>query len=104
LPVCFPEATHGPSRIPYVTVRQAIGELPRLQNGASKDYLPYRKRNLTEYQKRMRPFDDGGAFVQGNLVRDTSTFALAKTGRLSHRDCLITTGTARVAIQEFTTA
>jgi site-specific DNA-cytosine methylase len=30
----FPRPTHGPGQSPYVTVRQAIGDLPRIDNGS----------------------------------------------------------------------
>lgn len=70
LPVRFPNPTHGPNLLPYLTVRQAIGDLPKLENGASTDYLPYRKngRNLTQYQQMMRAASDGSYLVQSNLV------------------------------------
>jgi len=38
----FPLPTHGPgTERPYTTVRQAIGDLPHIGNGAADDTLPY---------------------------------------------------------------
>lgn len=34
-PFCFPEPTHGENRLPYVTLRDAIGDLPVLKSGQS---------------------------------------------------------------------
>jgi DNA (cytosine-5)-methyltransferase 1 len=70
LPIPFPEATHGPGCQLRVTVRKALGDLPVLKNGASKDYRPYGKtgRGLTKYQRMMRASRNGTGEVQGNLV------------------------------------
>jgi DNA (cytosine-5)-methyltransferase 1 len=64
----FPKKTHGPGLLPYVTVREAIGDLPVLDNGSSIDILPYPvidDSRLSIYQKKMR---NNTGFVQGNLV------------------------------------
>lgn len=70
LPIRFPEPTHGSGREPYVTVCDAISDLPLLENGASINYLPYENNGhcLTTYQRGMRNFPDGMTHVQGNLV------------------------------------
>jgi DNA-cytosine methyltransferase len=40
----FPTPTHGPvTGHPYITVKQAIGDLPRVGNGASQDVVKYRE-------------------------------------------------------------
>jgi len=69
-PIQFPEPSHGPNRKPYITVSQAISDLPQLKNGACVDYLTYRRneRKLSRYQRAMRVSRDGGSLVQGNLV------------------------------------
>jgi len=74
LPIRFPGPTHGLGYKPYVTVRKAISNLPRLENGASIDYLPYGKNDchLTEYQRTMRLSTNGTDHVQGNLVSRNS--------------------------------
>lgn len=44
----FPLPTHGPgSGCPYVTVRDAIGDLPRIGNGQLSDELPYSEPSAT---------------------------------------------------------
>jgi len=37
-----------------ITVREAIGDLPELENGASFDWLPYRCAPVSRYARRMR--------------------------------------------------
>lgn len=37
-PFAAPEPTHGPGRKPYVTLREAIGDLPPLENGEEKGF------------------------------------------------------------------
>lgn len=73
-PIVFPEPTHGKGRKPYATVRQAISDLPRLKNGADRDYLQYAKsgRGLSHYQRVMRASMEGTGEVQGNLVTRSS--------------------------------
>jgi DNA (cytosine-5)-methyltransferase 1 len=70
--LCFepPKPTHGCEGRPYITVRDAISDLPTLEVGASADWLVYQAapNKLTEYQKQMRGSTSGLARVQGNLV------------------------------------
>ncbi|MGH8056411.1 MAG: DNA cytosine methyltransferase, partial [Candidatus Entotheonellia bacterium] len=70
LPMRFPSPTHGPGRRRWVTVRQAIADLPTLGNGWSEDYMPYALSygGLTQYQRLMRASMNGSRQVQGNLV------------------------------------
>lgn len=52
LPLPFPERTHGPGRLPYVTVEDALGDLPLLENAETKEnYLTNPK---SKYQEIMR--------------------------------------------------
>lgn len=53
-PVVFPEPTHGPGLRPFVTVKDAIGDLPPLRNGEDRGVLAYAKRALSDYQREMR--------------------------------------------------
>lgn len=77
LPVTFPAATHGDDRASYVTVRDALTDLPYLPNGASIDYLRYRRSdNLCAYQTLMR--SRAGAVVQGNLVTRSNELVLER--------------------------
>lgn len=60
LPIRWPETTHGPNRKPYVTVWDAIGDLPVLANGEQPAHaLPYRAVPMSAYQ----------AFLRGKLDR-----------------------------------
>lgn len=79
LPVAFAEPTHGRGKRPWVTVRQAIGDLPRLENGADEDCLTYPslrrrffRKPISHYQMRMRAGMNGSMKVQGNLVTDSA--------------------------------
>lgn len=53
-----------------MTVRQAISNLPQLENGASVDWLSCVRngRHVNAYQKLMRESPSKSALVQGNLV------------------------------------
>jgi len=71
-----PLKTHGPGLRPFVTVREAIGDLPRLRSGATADLLPYPKNaRRSEYQRAMRSSEE---VVQGNLVTRNSEKVLAR--------------------------
>jgi DNA-cytosine methyltransferase len=47
----FPRPTHGPGLLPYVTVRQAIGDLPSIGNGHLEATLSYREPHYSELQR-----------------------------------------------------
>lgn len=54
-PIAFPEPTHGPGLQPFVTVWDAIGDLPRLKNGEDPgEPLPYRTAPRSDYQAMLR--------------------------------------------------
>ena len=77
----FPEITNGSTYRRMITVRQAIGDLPKLENGASIDYLPYKlnkESRLSNYQKMMRINTGGSKLVQGNLVTRNSDIILER--------------------------
>jgi len=67
-----------PLRRPAVTVLEAIGDLPRLSNGASIDELPYGKRMPSSYAKQLR----SGATVTGNLVTRNAAQILRRYGHV----------------------
>lgn len=55
LPVPWPEPTHGPGLLPFVTVWDAIGDLPPLMNGEDPGGpLPYPRLPVTSYQAMLR--------------------------------------------------
>jgi DNA (cytosine-5)-methyltransferase 1 len=54
----------------YVTVSQAIVDLPSLPNGASEDYLPYPRMARSNYAKSMR---NGHVGCNGHLVSDNAS-------------------------------
>ena len=55
VPVRWPEPTHGSGLKPLVSVWDAIGDLPSLDNGEDpRGPLPYRTPPQTEYQARLR--------------------------------------------------
>lgn len=55
LPIKWPKQTHGPGLKPFVTVWDAIGDLPLLSNGENPDQpLPYRAAPKSEFQAMLR--------------------------------------------------
>lgn len=88
-PLSFPAPTHGTTlpllpgeeglpyrRLPVVTVREAIDDLPTLGNGAQRDVLPYPpRRRCTAYQEQMR---ESGDTVTGNLTTDSSDLVIER--------------------------
>ncbi len=76
VPIPNLQATHGPGLAPFVSVWDAIGDLPRLRNGeTAKDGSPYRFEGKSEYQRELRQ-NGGGVFnhsapklAQINLAR-----------------------------------
>jgi DNA (cytosine-5)-methyltransferase 1 len=76
MPVLPPVKTHGPGLLPFVTVMEAIGDLPRLKSGAAVNLLPYpTSATLSAYQRALR---SGAEMVQGNLVTRNSEKVLAR--------------------------
>jgi DNA (cytosine-5)-methyltransferase 1 len=54
-PILFPEATHGQDMLPYVTVWDAISDLPPLLNGdKTPERIAYAKRPQNAYQAILR--------------------------------------------------
>ena len=55
IPIAWPEPTHGPGLLPFVTVWDAIGDLPPLENGEDAGRsLPYRTSPTNVYQAMLR--------------------------------------------------
>ena len=55
LPISWPEPTHGPGLLPFVTVWDAIGDLPPLENGEDPcGPLPYHLPPASSYQVMLR--------------------------------------------------
>ena len=59
LPIGFPKPTHGPGLHPFVTIHDAIGDLPRLANGEGKDWTPYGNAAASDYQRELRVGSEG---------------------------------------------
>ena len=54
-PIAWPDPTHGPGLRPFVTVWDAIGDLPPLENGEDAGGpLPYRASPANDYQATLR--------------------------------------------------
>jgi len=79
LPIEFPQPTHGGDLLPFVTVEDAIRDLPLLENGAATDCLLYRPlRRLSAYQLLMRANSRDAKSVYGNLVTRSSEDIIAR--------------------------
>lgn len=62
-PISHPGPTHGPGHLnPFTTIRDAIGDLPPLQNGEDPGRVSYAGALPSKYQHRMR----GNATTVGN--------------------------------------
>lgn len=57
-PISHPEPTHGSDRLPYVTIRDAISDLPSLNNGEDLGTVSYAHEPSCDYQR----------FLRGNAV------------------------------------
>lgn len=53
-PILFPAPTHGPELLPFVTIWDAISDLPPLGNGEACENLPYASPAQTAYQALLR--------------------------------------------------
>lgn len=53
-PILFPEATHGPGLMPFVTVWDAISDLPKIENGTKSTALTYGTTSKNDYQRALR--------------------------------------------------
>ncbi len=53
-PILFPEPTHGPDLQPFITVWDAISDLPKLENGDKAAPRTYAKRPQNSYQALLR--------------------------------------------------
>lgn len=74
----FPTHTHGPGLLPFVTIRDAIGDLPSLRNGDEPGVVSYACEPRNDFQKEMR----GGS----NSITNHAAARLSKVNldRLTH--------------------
>jgi DNA (cytosine-5)-methyltransferase 1 len=77
-PITFPEPTHGPGLLPYVTVADAISDLPALNNGECWKSKAYGSDPVSDYQAELRLHSPG--------VRNHSAPKLARINeeRMAH--------------------
>ena len=53
-PISHPEPTHGHDAIPFVTIRDAIGDLPALANGEDRGNVAYAAAPISKFQRSLR--------------------------------------------------
>ena len=53
-PIVWPTITHGPNLKSFVTVKEALADLPVLRNGEDKGLTAYRIAAASDYQREMR--------------------------------------------------
>ncbi len=78
LPIFWPSATHGPGKLPFVTVKEALSDLPELANGEDPGIQMYRTHALSKYQSKLRG--------KSNLVNNHAAPRLAQINleRMKH--------------------
>ena len=54
LPIVWPEITHGAGKLPFVTIGDAISDLPALSNGEDRGVTGYGRAARSAYQRMMR--------------------------------------------------
>jgi DNA (cytosine-5)-methyltransferase 1 len=54
MPIIWPEQSHGQGKTPFVTIRDAISDLPILVNGENSDAAQHSAEPNCEYQREMR--------------------------------------------------
>ena len=54
LQIFFPEPTHGSDKLPFVSIRDAISDLPKLKNGGAFAPDRYSNKAISDYQINMR--------------------------------------------------
>ena len=54
VPISHPAPTHGPGKLPFVTVRDAIDDLPELKNGEDRGEVEYASEPRSDFQRRLR--------------------------------------------------
>ena len=64
-PIRFPEPTHGKGLQNLVTIRDAIGDLPPLQNGEAMKAAPYGRKATRAYQRGLR---QGSALIHNHAA------------------------------------
>jgi DNA (cytosine-5)-methyltransferase 1 len=78
LPIRFPEATHGPGLQPFVSIEDAIGDLPQLANGQALEIANYTTEPISAFQNYVR---DGS---NGVVNHTTARLSSVNLRRLQH--------------------
>ncbi|GGG92078.1 cytosine-specific methyltransferase [Glycocaulis albus] len=58
-PIIWPEPTHGPGRLPFNTIKDAIGDLPLLENGEDQGVTNYAAEPCSHFQYLVRDGSNG---------------------------------------------
>ncbi len=53
-PIIWPEPTHGPGKLPFNTIKDAIGDLPSLENGQDRGVTDYAAEPFSHFQRLVR--------------------------------------------------
>ncbi len=78
-----PKTASQNGKKPFVSVRDAISDLPSLKILQGDDFVPYEKKTSSDYQKKMRKNSDGfnDHVVRSHNLRDLEIFGLLKPGQ-----------------------
>src|SRR5581483_2206855 len=73
-----------PTKLPYITVRDAIADLPRLRAGVARPFVKYSaKRKLSDYAQERRKESDGfhNQVARNHNKRDLKIFRMLRPGQ-----------------------
>lgn len=70
LPIIWPEPTHGAGKLPFVTIRDAISDLPKLANGEELSVSSYSQKAKSSYQLMLR---EGSTKIYNHAAPKLST-------------------------------
>lgn len=78
-----PKTARQNGKKPFVTVMDAISDLPNLKILQGNDFVPYEKKTISDYQKKMRKGSYGlyDHVVRSHNKRDLEIFSLLKPGQ-----------------------
>lgn len=79
--ICAIDRVNGPAPLRRITVRDALGDLPPIQLGESREIIPYESEPQTDFQRRLRVGQSANV-VTNHIVKKFSPLVLARFERI----------------------